>query len=133
MSTRRKLDLAGAKITLKAWNRLSAEQRAYFCEASVETSEDRQQYRRRLQAALEPQGGAVKELDAARVQADRALYTDRRSVPRCVSERLASAGATLAVPQWAAMDEVERYALFKLAQGGHEHANLLPALREFLG
>lgn len=57
------------------------------------------------------------------------MVTD--SVPTEVSEKARGIGSAVDPAAWAALDELQRFALVKLARPGHENRNFPAALAEF--
>lgn len=131
MSTRFKLDAVGVKLSLRTWNRLAEEERLVLCHLSVRSQGERECYRRYLEFLLGRLGDPLEEVDAKRLRAERADWENLTAVPLEVARRAAALGSPLTEEEWIQMDDLERYALVKLAGGKHDHANFQPALEEF--
>jgi hypothetical protein len=145
LSVRRKLDLAGGKISLAGWQALTRAERLALCHLPVEGDGDVAVYREVLQAFAARAGVPLKPLvdpDAeARVWnanvpppqlAKRLAELAARLAagPTAPSAQPGGAGIVLDPPRWRALDEEARYALFKLADPKREPAKLHAALVE---
>ena len=73
--------------------------------------------------------GVVKDLPPA-VDAP---WQQQTVLPAEIQSAAASRGVELTLQQWAAMPELDRFALCKLVRPGHDHHNLEAALSEVLG
>jgi hypothetical protein len=132
-STRMKLDLAGVKLSLKGWNLFSEEDRQKFCEMSAQSKEDAALYRKALVTLLEKIGEPVKFLEPSQLDSEKSLWGNPEEVPADVAAKVSQLGLKLEPGDWKKMDDLQRFVLLKLSQGKHDHANLGPALNEFLG
>ncbi len=130
-STRHKLDLAGVKLSLKSWNLFSEEDRNRFCEMPAEGS-NAGRYREALVSLLEKFGEPVKFMEASQLESEKTQWGNLSLVPADVTAKLSQLGPALTVEDWKKLDDLQRFVLFKLSQGKHDHANLGPALKEFL-
>jgi hypothetical protein len=120
LTVRRKLDLAGVKISLAGWQTLSREERLALCHLPVDSAEELGVYREVLVGFCQRQGvGWTPVADA--IVAARAW--NARSVPAPLRDRIQDEA-------WADLDEESRYALLKLTQGGRDPAKLDAALAE---
>jgi len=129
MAVRRKLDRIGLKIGLEQWQQLSRGERLALCHLPVESAEEQDVARLFMQEAVHNRcGGVVKELpEEMRRSAD-----PPPTPPAAVVEHARAAGITLGQPEWARLDDDERYALIKLGGGAQPSHNLAAALHEFL-
>lgn len=128
MAVRYKLDRLGLKVSLKAWNRLSLEQRRELLEqGSVDTPEAEAALRAVVTEWLEPLWD-----DACRTFALEPTppwnCTDR--LPEAVAELGGQAEPPLSVPEWVSFTVLERVALVKLAASQHERGRFATALAE---
>ena len=129
MAVRRKLDLCGVKVSLQQWNRFTLEQREHLVARECDTLEEIGAYQREVVRLLEARAGDTPELldpDAGTEWKDTSVVP-QRLVDYC-KERDVPAPT---VAQWAALTELQRFALFKLTRPGHTNENFLPAMREF--
>lgn len=126
MAVRRKLDLAGVKLKLPHWHGLSEAERQRLLDWS-DAREALLELRRWLleRSVALPQGPA-RPLEPAR----QASWQQNRAFPEELREACTQLGLTLPAEGWQRLDDLERFALVKLSQPGHEHRNLHRALQE---
>lgn len=110
LAVRRKLDLAGLKISLDGWQALPFEERLALCHLPIDASGDLDVYRvvlrgfcRRAGFDLQP----APEVTATAWSAD--------AVPRRVGEQVDLLKRPLTLQQWRGLDEETRYCLWKYA------------------
>lgn len=130
-STRYKLDLAGVKLSLKSWNLFSEEERDKLCQMEAEGPEATH-YREVLVALLQKLGEPAKFLESAQLEQEKAQWGDPNKIPADISAKISQLGLTIHPGDWKKLDGLQRFVLFKLSQGKHDHANLGPALKEFI-
>jgi hypothetical protein len=129
MSVRMKLDQTGIKLSLKQWNRIPADGRRQLTERPCNSAAETQRYKEYLVGLIEAHTRTAVEF--APVEAS-PPWADASSVPDRIREW--AHGLKVAPPsaeQWAALDPLQRFALFKLTRPGHSNENFLPAMREF--
>lgn len=129
LTVRRKLDLAGLKISLEGWQALPFPERLALCHLGVDTDEDLAVYREVLRGCCEQAGIPLKPLPPGSVDADQWRGPD---VPPLVRQRLNANGLTLSDEMWRALDEETRYSLVKLSDPKRNPAKL-PWLMSELG
>jgi hypothetical protein len=133
MVVRYKLDTCGVKLKLTHWHQLSLEQRQYLSESHCDTKEEISAYRDTLQ-------GWIVELTG--VPASTLLvpefpdWLNLNQIPVQVLTELENKYAPLKSPgislsQWQNLTSLQRFALIKLSQPGHENRNFLTAINEF--
>ncbi len=128
LAVRRKLDLAGIRISLFGWRALPWEDRLSLCHLPVDTAEDVAVYREVLMRFTARTGIPVDPLHGA--------PSNRRawSLPEVLSRLEARLGAEEAHGfdrrRLASLSDEERYALFKLADPARDPARLRTALLE---
>ena len=129
MAVRRKLDLCGVKVSLKQWNRFSIEERERLVAQGCNTPDETDAYQRQVASLIQTRAGDTPEFldrDAG------AEWKDASTVPQRLIEYCAERDAPPpSQPQWAALSELQRFALFKLTRPGHTNQNFVPAMREF--
>lgn len=130
-STRYKLDLAGVKLSLKSWNFFSEEERAELCGMEAEGPEAAH-YRETLVALIQKSGEPAKFLEPAQLEQEKAQWNNLDQIPADIAAKISQLGLTIRLEDWRKLDNLQRFVLFKLSQGKHDHVNLGPALREFL-
>jgi hypothetical protein len=127
MSVRMKLDLCGLKCSLVQWCGLPMAVRQAVVDAPCETPHEVLKLRRHLEFTV-----AAHELgQLASIQCDPQTWSARSRVP----SPLASEIHALGLPRpgraaWAALSDLQRFALIKLTSEGCSR-NLRPALEEF--
>jgi hypothetical protein len=127
MAVRRKLDLAGVKISLEGWRALSRDERSALCHVPVEADEDAGLFREVLERFAARAGIAVEALGES-MAAPPPWRTG--AAPERLRARLDAAGRALPDDRWRELDDDTRYALWKLADPKREPAKLLAALDE---
>lgn len=128
MVVRYKLDVCGVKLKLAHWHQLSESQRQELVSTPSETEAEREDYRRRLRTWIwELTGEYPKDLT---VSAD---WLDETQVPPQILEECPRQGleGTVSLAQWRRLTPLQRFALLKLSQPGHENRNFPAALAEF--
>jgi hypothetical protein len=124
LTVRRRLDLAGLKISLAGWQTLTRGERLALCHLPTENEADIAVYREVMQQFCDARGVALKPLpDADRVW-------NAAEPPAPLRTRLDELAVALAPAAWRALDEESRYALCKLADPQREPAKLQAALIE---
>lgn len=128
MQVRYKLDTCGVKLKLHHWHQFSPEIRQQLVALPCDTVAAIVAYRQQLQQwVTEATGSPASELaidpNPAWLQAE--------TVPESVQAKAAEYHLTLTVAQWANLTPLQRFALIKLSQAGHENRNFWPALQEF--
>ncbi len=128
MAVRFKLDLAGVKITLRQWSRLSVQARHELLLSPCGAPEDVGRYRALLTALLSDQG----EIHGPLPPGSTVPWEDARSTPPQVRHFAASRGAPAPSDvQWRALSPLQRFTLLKLSRDNHDNVNFIPALGEF--
>lgn len=129
MAVRRKLDLCGVKVSLKQWNRFALEEREQLVVRACDSPEEVDAYQREVAHLLQTRAGDTPQFldrDAGTEWKD-ASTVPQRLIDYC-QERDVPAPSQA---QWAALTELQRFALFKLTRPGHTNENFIPAMREF--
>jgi len=128
MAVRFRLDLAGIKLSLRQWSRMSRAERAWLLALPVTDDAVLAKYRDTVAACLIRQGEQPERLETEQSPAWAAVH----EVPAQVATYAQLAGvASPTLPQWQALGELQRFALVKLSRAKHDNVNFLPALREF--
>jgi len=127
MAVRRKLDLAGARISLSQWTSLPIESRRALLLNPVGDRDSAAFWRSLLDSSLREAGTEESTTFATE---DSHCWEDLRSVPSEVAAQAAATGLSIPLDAWARLDELTRFALAKLSRPGHANRNFLPALRE---
>lgn len=127
MAVRRKLDLAGVKLRLSHWLALTSAERERLLgwPDGCTAIDSLRQWLMQRTAAL-PDGQA-KCLEPARTTS----WQQADQLPAGLRIACDQLDLAVASEAWGKLNELERFALVKLSQPGHEHRNLPDALREF--
>jgi len=132
MIMRFNLDACGVKIALTAWITLSHDEREELLVMPCASETEKDLYRTRLAAMLAQHAdnpGAV--IEFVEIEAAPA-WMDSATLPQNMNESLEELGLPLPnLTLWAALNDLQRFALIKLTRSGHKNANLLPAMKEF--
>jgi len=123
LAVRRKLDLAGLKLSLKAWTAMTRAERLAVCHLPVDGAGDLEVYREALAGFAERAGNQVAPLEGGPV--DASAWAAAR-IPGSVAAR----APNLSAAQWSALPEDARYVLFRLAEPRRGPEKLDAALRE---
>ena len=127
MAVRLRLDLSGVKLKLSEWSKLGLEQRQALADAPCGSSEEIAGFGRLAAAWVAQACGAP---PALMPPADR-IWENTGEIPAQVSDKAAHIGAVIAPGAWAALSDLQRFALIKLSRSSHEGNNFRPALEEF--
>ena len=128
MIVRFKLDACGIKLKLEEWCRLSVEERNTLVYKSCTQQHDILQYRIYLQQlVLQKTGSPVTNLTIDQNPA----WADKTKVFDVLVPKAAKLGMAIPVNWWAALTNLQRFALVKLSRQSHESKNLPKALKEF--
>jgi hypothetical protein len=129
MAVRLKLDRSGVKLTLRQWSRFTLDDRRRLLEAPCRTEAQIAAYHDELVRLV-----AQRANEVARPLADppAPIWEETAEAPPAVAAYARSMGAAPVQPhQWAALSDLQRFALLKLTRDNHDNVNFLPALREF--
>jgi hypothetical protein len=106
LAVRRKLDLAGLKLSLVGWTALSRAERLAVCHLPVDSGRDLEVYREALRGFAERAGHPVVQLEGGPV--DPAGWGPAR-VPAAIATRMSE-------KDWARLSDEARFVLVKLAE-----------------
>jgi hypothetical protein len=129
MAVRRKLDLAGVKVSLKQWNRFMLEERELLVAQQCDSQAQIDAYQREVAQLLQTRAGDQPQfLDRdAGTEWKETSVVPQRLIDYCEERNVAAPS----LEQWGALTELQRFALFKLTRPGHSNENFIPAMREF--
>ncbi|MEM8502128.1 MAG: nitrate reductase associated protein [Cyanobacteria bacterium P01_D01_bin.1] len=128
MVVRHHLDTCGVKLKLEHWNRLTQSERQALVDWPCQSATEAQAYREKLQALITDQTGKPAKTLTVQSQPP---WADTAAVPETVRDKFAQQQVSLTLEQWAALSELQRFALIKLSRPSHENQNFMPALKEF--
>jgi hypothetical protein len=123
LAVRRKLDLAGLKLSLAAWTAMSRAERLAVCHLPIDGEGDLDVYREALTGFAARAGHAVAPLEGGPL--DRTAWGVAR-----IPETVAARAPNLSLSQWSVLSEEARYVLLKLSQARRSPEKLNAALRE---
>jgi hypothetical protein len=123
MAIRRKLDLAGVKLSLKEWSQLPVDDRAALLQAPAD-----EQFRERARTAVAARTGQAPR-DLPPVSDEPWMRVD--AVPAEIVEKARAQGVELTMARWTALSSLQRFALVKLGRPSHESESFALALAEF--
>ncbi|HEY9760879.1 MAG TPA: nitrate reductase associated protein [Trichocoleus sp.] len=128
MQVRMKLDTCGVKLKLPQWHQFSQEERQQLTQLPCSTPEEAQTYRDYLQGLVKHYTGEpAKELAIDPSPA----WLAEDTIPEPVQVKADEVGHPMTLNQWHQLSPIQRFALIKLSQSGHENRNFVPALEEF--
>lgn len=129
MAVRLKLDRSGIKLTLRQWSRFTLEDRKLLLEGACRTPQEVGDYRANLVRLVADRAG-----EEAKPLSDppAPLWEAVGEVPGVVVDYARSIGTPPPRRRdWAALSDLQRFALLKLTRDNHDNVNFLPAMREF--
>jgi hypothetical protein len=129
LCVRRKLDLIGLKLKLNHWLAMSQAQRQQLVSWGDQPSQltAMAEHCRALTRTMAD--GEAKPLPPACSEA----WQTTTQVAEHVQEAAMQRQIAISLEQWQQLNELERFALCKLARPGHDHHNLEAAFSELLG
>ncbi|MDR7921066.1 nitrate reductase associated protein [Thermosynechococcus sp. QKsg1] len=129
MIVRYKLDLCGVKLKLLHWHQLSQEQRQWLVVTPCDTPEAQADYRQQLRDwVTHTHGTPPSDIEIPQPYP----WDITTELPETVQQQLIKVSHhSLTVEKWSALTPLQRFALVKLSQPGHENRNFWPALQEF--
>jgi hypothetical protein len=128
MLVRYKLDTSGIKLKLSQWSLMTQDERKQLVNLPCHNEEDIQAYRDYLQKIIfQHTGLALTELPID----PQPPWINETEIPINIENKLQQIGAEISLKQWSALNPLQRFALIKLSQPGHENKNFPKALAEF--
>ncbi|MEB3176700.1 MAG: nitrate reductase associated protein [Synechococcus sp.] len=128
LCVRRKLDLMGLKLKLSHWLALEQPQRQTLVDWGDSNAALDDLREHLLQCTRVMADGEAKTLSPAQGEA----WQRTDAVPEALQTAARAHGVELPLQRWAGLNELERFALCKLARPGHDHHNLPAAFTELL-
>jgi hypothetical protein len=123
LAVRRKLDLAGLKLSLAAWTAMTRAERLAVCHLPVDGPGDLEVYREAVAGFAERAGHPAAPLEGGPL--DGSAWGASR-----IPESVAARAPRLWAAQWSALPEEARYVLFRLSEPRRGPEKLEAALRE---
>jgi hypothetical protein len=127
LDVRRKLDLAGVRLSLAAWQAMPREQRAELVRAEITSAADVEHYRALATRLGEAAIGKVETIVPVPFES-RPWTTDAARDE--VVHRARACGIAIDPSRWHTLDDGARYALFRLADPKKSEDKLRVALSE---
>lgn len=128
MCVRFKLDACGIKVRLREWSKMSVSERNNLAEMKCTTDKDVQNYRNYLkQIIFNKTKNNATELPIER----NPLWNNINEIPLPLIQKLQEFNWMISLRQWRELSNLQRFALMKLCQPGHEHKNFPKAVKEF--
>lgn len=128
MGVRHSLDTCGVKLKLEHWNQFTPAERLALVEWPCDTPEAARTYQTQLQALITQRSGAPAKTLAV---TSAPPWKDISAIPEQVIDKFQAQAVPLSIQQWAALSELQRFALIKLSRPSHENSNFMPAVQEF--
>ncbi len=128
LEVRMKLDLTGAKISLKDWGAFTLEERWALCNLPVEAEEGGGNFIAYLLVLVRKYKGEEPELFSP---PSNPPWEDTGQPPATVLDRSKGLGKSVSSEEWARCDAFQRYALYKLSVSRNEPERFREALEEF--
>jgi hypothetical protein len=128
MVVRCKLDTCGIKLKLSEWSLMNQNEKQQLIDLSCLTEEEIHIYRNYLQKIIfQHTGLPAKELPIDLYPA----WMKDGEIPVNIEEKAQEIGIKISLEQWSALNPLQRFALIKLSQPGHENKNFPKAMAEF--
>ena len=128
MIVRMKLDTCGVKLKLTHWNKFEKSECQTLIEMPCNTTEEANNYKEFLQnLVLQKTGATAKGLAIVA----NPPWLDQTQIPENLQQKAREFEVNLILSQWQGLTPLQRFALIKLSNPGHESKNFLPALKEF--
>lgn len=128
MVVRLKLDLAGIKLSLASWCRISADERLALATLDCNTPGEKRYYRQLLTAIVfRTTGEAPVEIPVETTPP----WERCDVVPSILQEHASLYDWFIDNLTWAGLSRLQRFALLKLCRPGHENKNFPLAMKEF--
>ena len=128
LCVRRKLDLIGLKLKLSHWLECSSLERQELVDWADDPSSLERLRSHLRDRTCEMADGMAQDLSPAKGEP----WQQTLSVPDRLVQASETRGLELSLHSWCALQELERFALCKLARPGHDHHNLDAAFSEVL-
>ncbi len=133
LSTQFKLDRIGISISQNSWIHFSPEERLVLCHLSVRSQGEQDCYRDYLTYLLRHNREPVTPMEQQVVLGEKSQWEGLARVPESVYLRALGLKAMITPADWIRLDDLERYALFKLSGDSPSVHSFEKALQEFLG
>lgn len=133
ISTRFKLETLGLVFPAEAWIQLAPAERWVFCHLPIRSKGERECYVQYLGFVLHRLGYTATKRDGIESVAEKKSWEDIGRIPPEVAQRMRDLNLPLFWPEWIKLDDMERYAVFRLCREKAEDHLVQQAIQEFLG
>ncbi|MEA5623142.1 nitrate reductase associated protein [Nostoc sp. UHCC 0251] len=127
MQVRCKLDTCGIKLKLPDWNQMTTDERQALVELPCTTETEIQSYREHIEQLIIQRTG----IPPTKLPIEPHPAWLDATVPASLQEKAQEIDVTLTQQKWAVLTPLQRFALIKLSQPGHENKNFPRAIAEF--
>jgi hypothetical protein len=133
VSTQYKLESLGLRFPRAAWSQLVLPERWVFCHLPIRSKGERECYSQYLSYVLNRDKMLAAVPRDSKPEPIKKGWEDISRLPSEVAQKMRDLNLPLFWPEWIKMDDMERYALFKLCQENAEESQIRQAVQEFLG
>jgi hypothetical protein len=133
LSTQYKLEGIGFNFPSDAWDRLPLEERWVLCHLGTRSKGERECYNHYLAYVLRRQKISPSSSEKPGPNSGKKAWEDLSRLPAEVAQKMRDLNLPLFWPEWIKLDDIERYALFKLCLEKSTDAQIQQVVQEFLG
>lgn len=133
VSTQFKLETIGFQFPLDTWNRLPIEERWVLCHLPIRSKGEKECYCNYLIFLLNREGADPSAYDLRNNQSEKKAWDELARVPGEVAAKVRELDVPLYWPDWIKLDDMERYAIYKLCKEESADAQIQQVVQEFLG
>ncbi|MEO7311957.1 MAG: nitrate reductase associated protein [Chitinophagaceae bacterium] len=128
MIVRFKMDEVCIKLKLSEWSKFSVEERIELAVMSCDNREEATAFKSYLVQLITKYTRSEPSAMEYNIAPD---WANATALPQVLLEKLLEFDLVVSTEQWAALSNLQRFALLKLCKSGHENKNLPKALKEF--
>ena len=133
VSTRYKLDRVGLKLNPKTWSRFAQEEKLVLCHLSVRSQGEQECYKEYLLYLLNRLKEKAEWIDPGTLRAEKMEWESLGRIPEGVYLKALALKGLITPVDWIRLDDLERYALYRLSVEKYGESLFARALEEFLG
>jgi hypothetical protein len=131
ISTRFKLDALDLQFSMECWNKLPLEERWVLCHLPIRSRGERESYILYVSYLLRRLGFTASARDNSTPKKN--AWDELSRVPSEVAQKMAELNLPLYWPEWIKLDDMARYAIYKLCQEEADPALIQQLVQELLG
>jgi hypothetical protein len=133
MYFRLKLDICGIKLCKRDWVRFDFAEKEQLLAMPCETPVQIAAFRKKLLGLVQACGGHALEIEPALASdVARSPWTDKTAIPEAVRQQINFlAQGAVNFTRWAALSDLQRFALIKLTEPGKTRPELRQVLNDF--